>query len=102
MFPPLAKKCFKSEAYARLVALDWLAAMKRSAVVEKPSKAAFGRVGDWFSLVVVVELRVAVAPAFLVEILVILKGFLDSGNSVLTLPEVETKYFRNHWAHRRV
>ena len=26
--PPLAEKCFKSEAYARFVAFDWLAAMK--------------------------------------------------------------------------
>ena len=76
----MVEKCFKSEAYARLVALDWLAAMKRSAVAEKPSRTASGCVGDWLPIVVVADLRV--------EILVILKGFLAVDNCVLSLPEV--------------
>jgi hypothetical protein len=41
---PLAKKCRKSEAYARFVAADWLAAMNFSAVPEKPLKTASGGV----------------------------------------------------------
>ena len=89
MAPPLAEKCLKSEAYARWVALDWLAAMKRSAVAEKPFKTASGGfAGTRLVVAAVLVALMAVAPAFCVEILVILKGFLDSGNCVLSLPEV--------------
>jgi hypothetical protein len=42
MLPPLAKKCRKSEAYARFVAADWLAAMSCSVAPEKPRKTASG------------------------------------------------------------
>ena len=81
MAPPLAEKCFKSEAYARLVALDWLAAMKRSAMVEKPSKTASGGFAAVRLVVATVLVAlVAVAPVFCMEILVILKGFLAVDN----------------------
>ena len=63
--------------------------MKRSAVAEKPSKTASGGfAGTRLVVAAVLVALVAVAPAFCVEILVILKGFLDSGNCVLSLPEV--------------
>ena len=86
--PPLAEKFFKSEAYARFVALDWLAAMKRSAVAEKPFKTASGGfAGARLVGAAVLVALVAVASAFCVEILVILKGFLAVDNCVLSLPE---------------
>ena len=85
--PPLAEKCFKSEAYARLVALDWLAAMKRSATAEKTSKTASGGfAGIRLVDAVVLVALMAVVPAFCMEILVILKGFLAVDNCVLSLP----------------
>lgn len=55
--------------------------MKRSAAAKKPSKTASGGLaGTRFAVDAILVALVAVAPAFFVEILVILKGFLDSGN----------------------
>ena len=66
--------------------------MKRSAVAEKPSKTASGGfAGTRLVVAAVLVALVAVAPAFCVEILVILKGFLAVDNCVLSLPEVEEK-----------
>jgi hypothetical protein len=53
-------------------------------------------------IVAVLDLRTVAEPVFLAEILVILKGFLDSCNEELSLPEVEEKYSPNPCAHRRV
>ena len=64
MAPPLAKKCFRSEAYARLVASDWLAAMNCSAVAEKPLKTPVDGVsGVLLDVVVLRADKAAPAPS---------------------------------------
>ena len=71
--PPLAKKCFKSDAYARLVAADWLAAMNCSAVAEKPLKTPSGCVrGVRLDVVVLRADKAAPAPSCGVRIFFIL------------------------------
>jgi hypothetical protein len=62
MLPPLAWKCRKSEAYARFVAADWLAAKNCSVVPEKPLKTASGGVSGVLLVVVVLSADKA-APA---------------------------------------
>lgn len=90
MPPPFAKKCFRSDAYARFVASDWLAAMKWSAVAEKPFKtASIGFVGPFAMVAIELADLAASAATFLGVFLVIFRGFLVSDNGGLSLPEME-------------
>ena len=93
MHPPFAKKCFRSDAYARFVASDWLAATKWSAAAEKPLKtASIGFAGNLAMVAIELADCAAGVPAFLGAFLVILKCFLAVDNGELLLIEVERKF----------